>query len=99
MSHLKRAPMRSLWLDYLVRSFDNFLGDMTSFRRQAHSVSSGQPNRRPEPLSEQRYQDLLKNASAFFASAVDATEDEREAVIGEINELMKKHALTVDDLK
>ncbi|MBQ0917934.1 hypothetical protein KBW71_05725 [Hydrogenophaga aromaticivorans] len=73
---------------------------MNNFRRQqAPSGFPGHSNRRPEPLSEQRYQDLLKNASAFFASAVDATEEERQAAIDDINELMSKHGLTANDLK
>jgi len=73
---------------------------MNSFRRQtALSAFPVHSNRRTEPLSEQRYQDLLKNASAFFASSDVATEDERLAAIGEINELMSKHGLTANDLK
>lgn len=76
------------------------LSDMNSFRRQTSlSPFPVHSNRRPEPLSEQRYQDLLKNASAFFASAVVATEDVRQVAIDEINESMSRHGLTVDDLK
>lgn len=72
---------------------------MNSFRRQqAPSGFPVHPNRRQEPLSEQRYQDLLQNVSAFFASAVDATEDERQVAIDEINELMSRHGLTASDL-
>lgn len=74
------------------------LNDMNSFRRHhAPSGLSGRSNR-PEPLSEQRYQDLLGNASAFFASAGVRPEEERQAAIDEIHELMSRYGLTSDDL-
>jgi hypothetical protein len=50
-------------------------------------------------LSEQRYADLLKSASDFFASAVVATDDQRQTAIDEINERMAQYGLTVEDLQ
>ncbi|WP_136179285.1 H-NS histone family protein [Hydrogenophaga sp. PAMC20947] len=50
-------------------------------------------------MSEQRYADMLKSASALFASADVDTESEKRAAIDEINELMTQHGLTVDDLR
>lgn len=55
-------------------------------------------NSKPGPLSEKRYQDLLKNVSAFFASADVTTDDERQAAIDEIIELMSRYGLTVNDV-
>jgi len=49
-------------------------------------------------LSDQRYQDLLKSASAFFTSAEESTDEVRQAVIDEIKDLMKEYGLTADDL-
>jgi hypothetical protein len=49
-------------------------------------------------LSDQRYQDLLRSASAFFTSAEASPEDHRQAVIDEIKEQMTRYGLTVDDL-
>lgn len=55
--------------------------------------------RRQEPLSDLRYQDLLKSASALFASAEEITAGARSAAIDEINELMARYGLTVDDFR
>ena len=73
---------------------------MNRFRR--HQAPSGLPapsKRKPQPLSEQRYQDLLKKASEFFESADVTTDDERQATIDEIIKLMSRHGLTANDLK
>jgi hypothetical protein len=72
---------------------------MNRFSRQTTYSSHPTPVKRAEPLSEQRYADLLKSASNFFASAVEATKDKRQVKISEINELMNKHRLTVEDLQ
>lgn len=75
------------------------LSDMnSSHRHQPPFGLTGHSSRKPELLSEQRYQDLLKNASAFFAAADASTDDERQAAIHEIIELMSRYGLTANDL-
>ncbi len=89
--------------------------DMTRFLRPSFSSSRAPApaSRRPEPLSDDRYGDLLKRASAFFAAAVEASVEvsaeasaaasaalaaQRQAAIDEINGLMGRYGLTPDDL-
>jgi hypothetical protein len=72
---------------------------MNRFRRQTPFSSQPPQVKKQESLSEQRYADLLKSASSFFASAVEVTDDERQVVIVEINERMAQYGLTVDDLR
>lgn len=55
--------------------------------------------KRQETLSDSRYQDLLKSASALFASAEETYVDARLAAIAEINDLLARHGLTVDDIR
>lgn len=57
-----------------------------------------QTTKRGESLTESRYEELLKSASSFFASAEGHSEDERCSMIQEIKALMDEHGLTVDDL-
>ena len=73
---------------------------MTRFLKHAFSSSRAMApsNRRPEPLSDQRYADLLQQASAFFATSVDASPSERQAAMADIHALMARYGLTVDDL-
>jgi hypothetical protein len=71
---------------------------MNRFQRQTPTSSRTQPSRRSDALSEQRYADLLKSASDFFATAFVASDDERQAVIIEINECMARYGLTAEDL-
>ena len=73
---------------------------MNSFRRNApHRVRSPIPSSRgTEPLSDQRYEDLLKRASVFFASAVGPSAEERQAVMEEIQAVMGRYGLTPGDL-
>jgi ribosome recycling factor len=71
---------------------------MKPFRKQ-NPVNSSDAGRRPVPsLSDQRYQDLLKSASAFFTSAEKSTEQRRQEIIDEIHAAMRRYGLTVDDL-
>ena len=72
---------------------------MNRFSRQTPFSSKPLQVKRQESLSEQRYADLLKSASDFFASAVEAPDEERQVVIVEINERMAQYGLTVDDLR
>ena len=55
-------------------------------------------SRGTEPLSDQRYEDLLKRASVFFASAVGPSADERQAVMEEIQAVMGRYGFTPGDL-
>jgi len=71
---------------------------MNRFQRQTPTSFRTQPDRRNDDLSEQRYADLLKSASIFFASTFVASDDERQAAIGEINERLVRYGLTVQDL-
>lgn len=72
---------------------------MTHFQRKnPPTARSDQGSMRGPSLSDQRYQDLLTSASAFFTSAEESTEERRQAVIDEIKELMIRYGLTVDDL-
>jgi len=71
---------------------------MNRFQRQTPTSSRTQPARRNDALSEQRYADLLKSASDFFATAFVASDDERQSVIIEINACMARYGLTAEDL-
>jgi hypothetical protein len=50
-------------------------------------------------LTDRRFEDLLQQASAFFAQAERDPEAERQAVIAEIIETLERHGLTVADLR
>lgn len=69
---------------------------MNRIHRQDRTRAPAQQRRKHEPLSEQRYVDMLRSASVFFAAADVETVNERRAAIDEINELMKQHGLTAD---
>jgi ribosome recycling factor len=71
---------------------------MTRFSKPNSHVSLSTSTRRPEPLSDQRYQDLLKSAKAFFESTDVSAEQARRDAISEILELMARYGLSVDDL-
>jgi hypothetical protein len=69
---------------------------MKPFRKQ--NPAPQQANRPAQSLSDQRYQDLLKSASAFFSSAEKSSEQRRQETIDEINAQMRHYGLTVEDL-
>lgn len=71
---------------------------MNHFQRKNPSARTDQGSTRGPSLSDQRYQDLLRSASAFFTSAEKSPEEHRQAVIDEIKELMSRYGLTVNDL-
>jgi len=71
---------------------------MNHFRQKNPTARADQGSTRGLSLSDQRYEDLLKRASAFFSSAEESTDEVRQAVIDEINDLMKQYGLTADDL-
>lgn len=54
---------------------------------------------RQDPLSDRRFEDLLQQASAFFAQAERDPEAEKQAAIVEIIETLERHGLTVEDLR
>ena len=64
-----------------------------------HRHSSSSPPARQEPLTDRRFEDLLQKASAFFAATERDPEAERQAVIAEIVDTMKRYGLTVEDLR
>ncbi len=68
-------------------------------RANRRPSSSPQAPARQEPLSDRRFEDLLQQASAFFAQAERDPEAERQAAIAEIIETMNRYGLTVEDLR
>jgi hypothetical protein len=63
--------------------------------------SNTTPPRGPEklaPLSDQRFQDLLNAAGSFFASFESDPAAEKAAAIAEIQDLMSRYGLAVEDL-
>lgn len=63
--------------------------------------SNTTPPRAPEklaPLSDQRFQDLLNAAGSFFASFESDPAAEKAAAIAEIQDLMSRYGLAVEDL-
>ena len=71
---------------------------MKPFRQQNHFHTSEPGKRTVQPLTDQRYQDLLRSASAFFDSAEKSISQRRQETIDEINTVMRRYGLTVDDL-
>ncbi len=65
--------------------------------RHAHA-GHAMRGHRTEVLSEQRFAELLRNASAFFADAEGHTEQERQAVLAEILSTMKRYGIRPADL-
>ena len=66
---------------------------------RAHRRPSSAPQVRQDPLTDRRFEDLLQQASAFFAQAERDPEAERQAAIAEIIETMDRNGLTVADLR
>lgn len=63
--------------------------------------SNKTPPRGPEkrtPLSEQRFQDLLNAAGTFFASFESDPVVEKAAAIAEIQDMMARYGLAIEDL-
>ena len=54
---------------------------------------------RQEPLGDDRFPELIRGASAFFAAAERDEQAERAAAIEEIKALMTEYGLTVQDLE
>lgn len=68
---------------------------------RAHRRPSTSPSApaRQDPLTNRRFEDLLQQASAFFAEAERDPEADRQAAIAEIIETMNRYGLTVEDLR
>ena len=66
---------------------------------RAHRKPSSSSPASQEPLTDRRFEDLLQQASAFFAQAERDPEAEKQAAITEIIETMARHGLTVEDLR
>ena len=54
---------------------------------------------RQEPLTDRRFEDLLQQASAFFAQSESDPEAEKQVAIAEIIETMNRYGLTLADLR
>ena len=54
---------------------------------------------RQDPLSDRRFEDLLQQASAFFAQAERDPEADKRAAIAEIIETMNRYGITVKYLR
>lgn len=54
---------------------------------------------RQDPLSDRRFEDLLQQASAFFAQAERDPEADKRVAIAEIIETMNRYGITVKDLR
>ena len=57
------------------------------------------PPARQEPLTDRRFEDLLQQASAFFAQSERDPEAEKQVAIAEIIETMNRYGLTLADLR
>lgn len=52
-----------------------------------------------EPLGDQRYQELVASAAAFFAASERDVEAEKAAAIKDIQALMAEYGITPDQLR
>lgn len=67
-------------------------------RIERRSNTSSAQRANAQTLTDQRFQELLQSASAFFAHAQAYSEKERQAVICEIRSQMDAYGLTTADL-
>ncbi len=67
---------------------------------RAHRRPSSSPPApaRQDPLTDRRFEDLLQQASAFFAQEERDPEADKQAAIAEIIETMNRYGITVKDL-
>ena len=66
---------------------------------RSHRHPSSLPPARQEPLTDRRFEDLLQQASAFFAQSERDPEAEKQVAIAEIIETMNRYGLTLADLR
>lgn len=57
------------------------------------------PLQNSTPLSQARYEDLLREMGQLFAQADENADSRKQSVIIEIQALMKQHGLDVQDLE
>lgn len=69
-----------------------------STNTRTNRSSRTQPTKASGFLSDTRFEELLARVSTFFAAAEGHSEEERQAVIHEINALMLQYGLTAQDL-
>lgn len=67
--------------------------------RGGHRPMRGSYPARKDPLSDERFNDLLSKAGAFFAAAEKDVEGERAAMIESILQTLESYGLSVEDLK
>lgn len=72
---------------------DSALGRSSGSQRAIGSPAVVRP-----ALTEHRFQDLLQDASRFFAQAEEDIQSARQAAIDEILVTMNRYGLTTDDL-
>ena len=70
---------------------------MTMRTDRAHRQPASSRPERQAPLTDRRFEDLLRQASAFFAAAERDPKAEKQAAIAEIIETMDQYGLTVED--
>ena len=66
---------------------------------RSHRHASPSPTAQQEPLTDRRFEDLLQQASAFFAQSERDPEADKRAAIAEIIETMNRYGITVKDLR
>jgi len=69
------------------------------FKNSSRNYSPAPAKVKQEPLGDQRYQELVARAAAFFAESERDVEAERAAALTEILALMDEYGLTPDDLR
>lgn len=57
------------------------------------------PRQTTTPMGDNRFQELMRGASAFFAAAERDVVAEKAAAIQDIQRLMNEYGLTVEDLE
>ena len=72
---------------------------MKKHSNRAHRRPSFPHPVRQDPLSDRRFEDLLQQASAFFAQAERDPEADKRVAIAEIIETMNRYGITVKDLR
>lgn len=76
---------------------------VTRFQSNKHHSSerksgTASPHLATVPLCDDRFQELIRSARAFFAEAERDVSADKAQAIGDIRRLMAEHGLTVEDL-
>lgn len=67
-------------------------------RSPERARAAASPQQATTPLGDDRFQELIRSASAFFAEAERDVNAEKAQAIVDIQRLMAERGLTVDDL-